>query len=229
MVASVVVDTSYTRVSLSMYLCIKLLSRFDPPSVPKDFVPHHKFSGPLETDIQLADTPPPEVSPPGDNNMKLLIDGVATLVARCGKLFEDLSREKNRNNPLFSFLNGGNGCDYYARKLWEGRQKHKTQSNLAVDGKLSPMVQKMTAESRGKLLGEKPLERSSKEPSSSIASENAVHIQNNLSDTFTKSASYVSSILNLCPFFLIVYITYRGSFLKINNLIVDLTSHCSVN
>ncbi|KAL5748960.1 hypothetical protein ACOSQ2_026257 [Xanthoceras sorbifolium] len=166
------------------------LERFDAPAVPKDFVPHHKFSGPLETDRKFADPSPPEVPPPDDNNMKLLIDGVATLVARCGKLFEDLSREKNQNNPLFSFLTGGNGRDYYARKLWEERQKRNDQTKLATDGKLSPAVQKMTAESRGNLLGERPLERSSKDLTSSVASENVVHIQYNLSDTFTMSASY---------------------------------------
>ncbi|KAK2663553.1 hypothetical protein Ddye_002127 [Dipteronia dyeriana] len=166
------------------------LERFDPPAVPKNFVPHHKFSGPLETDKKFADPPPPEVPPPDDNTMKLLIDGVATLVARCGKLFEDLSREKNQNNPLFTFLTGGNGHDYYARKLWEERQKRNDQTMLAMDGKSSLADQKMTAESRGKLLGEKPLERSSKDFSSSVASENAIHMQYNLSDTFTKSASY---------------------------------------
>lgn len=99
------------------------MSRFDPPVVPKDFVPHHKFPGPLETDSKLAVPLPPEIPPPEDNNLKLLIEGVATLVARCGKLFEDISREKNQSNPLFSFLTGGNGHDYYARKLWEARQK----------------------------------------------------------------------------------------------------------
>ncbi|KAK0587266.1 hypothetical protein LWI29_020187 [Acer saccharum] len=166
------------------------LERFDPPTVPKNFVPHHKFSGPLETDNKFANPPPPEVPPPDDNNMKLLIDGVATLVARCGKLFEDLSREKNQNNPLFTFLTGGNGHDYYARKLWEEQQKRNDQTMLAMDGKSSLADQKMTAESRGKLLGEKPLERSSKDLSSSVASENSIHMQYNLSDTFTKSASY---------------------------------------
>ncbi|KAM1186657.1 hypothetical protein ACFX1Q_016562 [Malus domestica] len=162
--------------------------RFDPPVVPKDFVPNHKFSGPLDSGCKLGDPGPTEVSPPEDNNLKLLIDGVATLVARCGKLFEDLSREKNQSNPLFSFLVGGNGHDYYARKLWEERQKRGNNTKEILDGKLSPRKQKMTAESRGKFLGERPLERSSKESSSSVASEEAIQLQYNLSDTFTKPA-----------------------------------------
>ncbi|XP_059453445.1 G patch domain-containing protein TGH isoform X2 [Corylus avellana] len=166
------------------------LERFDAPVIPKDFVPQHKFPGPLETNYKLTDDPPPEVPPPEDSNLKLLIEGVATLVARCGKLFEDLSREKNQSNPLFSFLTGGNGHDYYTRKLWEERQKRANQRKQQVDGKLSSSMQKMTAESRGKILGEKPLERSAKDSSSSVASSEAIHLQFNLSDTFTKPASF---------------------------------------
>ena len=162
--------------------------------IPKDFVPCHKFPGPLETNYRLADLPPPEVPPPEDNNLKLLIEGVATLVARCGKLYEDLSKEKNQSNPLFNFLTGGNGHDYYTRKLWEERQKRTDQSRQQVDGKLSSSMQKITAESRGKILGERPLERSAKDLSSSVASAEGIQLQFNLSDTFTEPASSVSCI-----------------------------------
>ncbi|KAH8491788.1 hypothetical protein H0E87_021404 [Populus deltoides] len=167
------------------------LERFDPPVIPKDFLPHHKFPGPLEFDKKPAtlSPPPPEVPPPEDDNSKVLIEGVATLVARCGKLFEDLSREKNQSNPLFSFLTGGNGHDYYSRKLWEEQQKRNGQKKIALDGKLSSSVDKMTVESRGKILGEMPLERSSRDLSSSIASVN-VNLPFNLSDTFTKPESF---------------------------------------
>ncbi|KAK9278310.1 hypothetical protein L1049_027875 [Liquidambar formosana] len=175
------------------------LERFDPPVIPKDFVPYHKFPGPLEIDNKRADPPPPEVPPPEDNNLRVLIEGVATLVARCGKLFEDLSREKNQSNPLFCFLTGGDGHEYYTRKLWEERQKHNDHTKQQLDGKSSPSVQKMTAESRGKILGEKPLERSAKDLSSSVASTD-VHLQFNLSDTFTNPASF-SELLEIAkPF-----------------------------
>ncbi|KAJ6749090.1 hypothetical protein OIU79_030065 [Salix purpurea] len=162
------------------------LERFDPPVIPKDFLPHHKFPGPLEFDNKPD--APPEAPPPEDDNLKILIEGVATLVARCGKLFEDLSREKNQSNPLFSFLTGGNGHDYYSRKLWEEQQKRNGQKKIALDGKFSSSVDKMTVESRGKILGEMPLERSSRDLSSSIASVN-VNLPFNLSDTFTKPES----------------------------------------
>lgn len=178
--------------------------RFDAPVIPKDFVPHHKFPGPLDTSYKVADLPPPEVPPPEDSNLKLLIEGVATLVARCGKLFEDLSREKNQSNPLFSFLTGGNGHDYYTRKLWEEQQKRTCQQKQQVDGKFSSHMERMTSESRGRILGERPLDRSTKDSSSSGASAEVIHLQINLSDTFTKSASFVSSVHFFLPF-LFVY------------------------
>lgn len=111
------------------------------------------------------------------------------MVARCGELFEDISKEKNRNNPLFSFLTGGSGHDFYKRKLWEERQKRADQRKQQLDMKSLPSMQKMTAESRGRILGERPLERSSKDSSSSAEVN---HLQYNLSDTFTKPASLVS-------------------------------------
>lgn len=174
-----------------MFLIVHDIYRFYPPTIPKDFVPCHKFPSPLENDSQNAEVPPPEVPPPEDNNLKVLIEGVATLVARCGKLFEDLSREKNQSNPLFGFLNGGNGSDFYARKLWEERQKRGVQPKL-LDEKMPQKSEKLTAESRGKMLGEKALQRSSKGSDTSDASSASVNIQFQLSDTFTKPASVVS-------------------------------------
>lgn len=168
-----------------------LFIRFDPPVVPKDFVPQHRFAGPPEFNNRQADPPPPEVCPPEENDLRVLIEGVATLVARCGKLFEDLSREKNQSNPLFGFLRGEKGHDYYSRKLWEERQKRNGQTKLQLDGKSSPSVQKMTAESRGRILGERPLEKSSKELIASVTPAD-IHLQFHLGDTFTKPLSFVS-------------------------------------
>ncbi|KAK7292125.1 hypothetical protein RIF29_07838 [Crotalaria pallida] len=166
------------------------MERFEAPLIPKDFVPHHAFSGPLEINQTYNGVPPPDVPAPVDSNLKLLIEGVANLVARCGKLYEDLSREKNRSNPLFNFLSGGTGHDYYARKLWEAQQKFINQPKMHLDGKVPPGVQKLTAESRGQILGERPLERSSQDPSLSVASTD-IQLQYNLTDTFTNSASFL--------------------------------------
>ncbi|MED6192270.1 hypothetical protein PIB30_008476 [Stylosanthes scabra] len=165
------------------------MERFEAPPIPKDFVPRHSFSGPLEINHKKYDVPPPDIPPPEDSNLKILIEGVANLVARSGKLYEDISREKNQSNPLFSFLSGGTGHDYYARKLWEAQQKCKDQTKPLLDGKVSSDVKRLTAESRGQILGEKPLERSSKDPSSSVDSAD-VQLQFNLTDTFTKSEPF---------------------------------------
>lgn len=166
-------------------------SRFYPPVIPPDFEPIHKFTSPPETVEKFAESPPLEVPPSEDNNLRLLIDGFATLVARCGKLFEDLSKEKNKSNPLFSFLSGGNGHLYYERKLWEAKQKTGQQRQVA-----SSFDRKMTAESRGRILGEKPLDRST-QISTTFVAHKEIHFQSNLSDAFTKPTSVVSAYILL--------------------------------
>ncbi|XP_024961360.1 G patch domain-containing protein TGH isoform X1 [Cynara cardunculus var. scolymus] len=176
------------------------LQRFDPPVVPKDFVPHHKFPATLEVNHKMAEVPPKEVPLPVDNNLKVLIEGVATLVARCGPLFEELSREKNQSNALFDFLNGGNGHDYYTRKLWEARQKHNDKTKPLLNEKVAPPAQKMTAESRGNILGEKPLKKSAKDVKPAVPTTNTVNIQFHLSDTFIEPASFVEPTEITKPF-----------------------------
>ncbi|KAK9091101.1 hypothetical protein Sjap_024278 [Stephania japonica] len=175
-------------------------NQFNPPIVPTDFEPHHKFFASLETEKKLACPPPPEVLPPEDNNLRVMIDGFATLVARSGKLFENLSREKNKKNPLFSFLSGGNGHDYYERRLWEEQQKHGDEIKQPLNLKSMQSVDRMTAESRGKILGERPLERSSKDSSAPVASTDAIQLQFNLSDTFTKPTSMNEFVEAAKPF-----------------------------
>lgn len=171
----------------------ELFHRFHPPVIPPDFKPYHKFASPLETLGKFLELPPPEVPPPEDNNSRLLIDGFANLVARCGKLFENLSKEKNKSNPLFSFLSGASGYDYYARKLWEAKRRRADQEKqVGVESAVSE--QKMTADTRGKVLGERPLERSSNESLKSTTPTATVHFQSNLSDTFIKPTALVSNL-----------------------------------
>lgn len=172
------------------------LERFQPPVIPPDFEPFHTFTSPVGSVDKFAEHTPLEVPPPEDNSLRLLIEGFATLVARCGRLFEDLSKDKNRSNPLFSFLSGGNGHNYYARKLWEAKQRSINQQSL-VDFKSVSSDRKMTAESRGRLLGEKPLERSSND---SVLARTEIHLQSNLSDTFTQPATVVDFTERAKPF-----------------------------
>lgn len=134
---------------------------------------------------------PPEVPPPEDNDLRIMIEGLAKFVARCGEAFEDICREKHNSKPLFCFLNGGNGHEFYVRKLWEARRKYATRSDF-LNNKTSQDSLSMTAEKRGKLLGEKPLKRSFMDPMSAAVCMEADHFRSSLSDTFTKAASVVS-------------------------------------
>lgn len=165
--------------------------RFNPPTIPNDFVPVHKFSGPLELDKNFTECPPPDASPPNDTNKQVLIEGIAKLVAQCGKLFEDLSKERHQSNPLFTFLFGGEGNEYYVRKLWEERKKQKDQSSIILAKHSTQSVQKMTAVTRGNMLGEKPLPKSVKESSTPVVPSD-IQLKYNLSDTFAEPLSVVS-------------------------------------
>lgn len=119
------------------------------------------------------------------------------MVARCGRLFEDLSKEKNRSNPLFSFLSGGTGHQYYTRQLWEAKQKtdQKRQVDIPFEQKMEAESRKMTAESRGRILGEKPLERSTNNSTMATVPKEVLQFQSNLSDNFTKPTSLVSIVV----------------------------------
>lgn len=172
------------------------LFRFHPPEIPADFDDHHKFSTPLQAADTFSDLAPPEVPPPEDTSLRLLIEGCAAMVARCGKHIEDFYKEKSKTTPQFLFLNGGDGCSYYARKLWEHQQKYIDQQRPdAVKPKSSS--DKLTAENRGKILGERPLDRSSKSSSSSLSAKEAIQLQSNLGDTFVKPISLVSFCIAL--------------------------------
>ena len=52
-----------------------------------------------------------------DPERKILIDKLAMFVARNGHEFEKLTRNKQRHNPKFAFLFGGEHCDYYRYRV----------------------------------------------------------------------------------------------------------------
>jgi G patch domain-containing protein 1 len=112
------------------------------------------------------------------------------MVARCGKHIEDFYKEKSKASPQFLFLDGGDGCSYYARKLWEHQQKFIDQQR-PDSVKSKPSSDKLTAENRGNILGERPLDRSAKSSSTSFSAKAAVQLQSNLGDTFVKPISLV--------------------------------------
>ncbi|XAR71637.1 hypothetical protein NMG60_11018007 [Bertholletia excelsa] len=81
-----------------------------PPHMPPHLVPS-PFLGPY-------DSPPPPAAPPSDPELQKRIDKLVEYAAKNGPEFEAMIREKQHDNPAYSFLFGGEGHNYYRYKLW---------------------------------------------------------------------------------------------------------------
>lgn len=174
---------------------------FPPPVIPRGFVPNHRFSSTvLDSSGKFLSRPIPEEVPPvSDPKIRTAIEGLATFVARGGQKFEDLVREKNVDNPLFSFLFGGPGIEYYNRKLWELREKQQKDQGVAFnsqggDGRedggsrKGNRVEKLDSERRGEILGERtlPKEVTDKFQKPGIGMEDKTRLQAELSNQFER-------------------------------------------
>ena len=56
-------------------------------------------------------------SPPSDPEVRNIIDKLAQFVARNGPAFENMTKTKQRDNPKFGFLFGGEHFHYYTYKV----------------------------------------------------------------------------------------------------------------
>uniref|UniRef100_A0AAY4DDH8 Calcium homeostasis endoplasmic reticulum protein n=1 Tax=Denticeps clupeoides TaxID=299321 RepID=A0AAY4DDH8_9TELE len=63
-------------------------------------------------------------TPPDDQELRNVIDKLAQFVARNGPEFEKMTMEKQKENPKFSFLFGGEFFGYYKYKLAIEQQQH---------------------------------------------------------------------------------------------------------
>lgn len=81
-----------------------------PPHMPPHLVPS-PFIGPY-------DSPPHPAAPPSDPELQKRIDKLVEYAAKNGPEFEAMIREKQQDNPDYSFLFGGEGHNYYRYKLW---------------------------------------------------------------------------------------------------------------
>ncbi|XP_034702278.1 calcium homeostasis endoplasmic reticulum protein-like isoform X1 [Vitis riparia] len=81
-----------------------------PPHLPSHLVPS-PFHGPFESG-------PPPSNPPSDPELHKRIDKLVEYAAKNGPEFEVMIREKQQDNPAYSFLFGGEGHNYYRYKLW---------------------------------------------------------------------------------------------------------------
>ncbi|PSS04950.1 Calcium homeostasis endoplasmic reticulum protein [Actinidia chinensis var. chinensis] len=81
-----------------------------PPHMPPHLVPS-SLLGPY-------DSPPPPSASPSDPELQKCIDKLVEYTAKNGPEFEAMIREKQQDNPVYSFLFGGEGHNYYRYKLW---------------------------------------------------------------------------------------------------------------
>eukprot|EP00124_Ichthyophonus_hoferi_P005611 Ihof_evm3s862 gene=Ihof_evmTU3s862 len=72
---------------------------------------------------EVASALPPQVIAPKDEDIKKVIDKLASYVARNGPEFENATREKQANNPKFAFLSGGENHAYYRWCVEEEKKK----------------------------------------------------------------------------------------------------------
>jgi hypothetical protein len=69
---------------------------------------------------------PPQPPAPANPKLKDIIDKLANYVVKHGPHMEDITRERQANNPHFSFLNeGGEYYEYYKWKIYDTRQLQK--------------------------------------------------------------------------------------------------------
>ncbi|KAJ4982432.1 hypothetical protein NE237_033269 [Protea cynaroides] len=81
---------------------------------PSHIPPHHVPSPYLGA----FDSAPPPIAPPSDLELHKCIDKLVEYAAKNGLEFEAMIREKQKDNPAYSFLFGAEGHDYYHYKLW---------------------------------------------------------------------------------------------------------------
>jgi G patch domain-containing protein 1 len=178
--------------------------RFPPPIIPKNFNFIHKFDKPLGSERLQERPAPPAAQRPDDSELCKYIEGLASFVAKSGPRLEEISKEKQRDNPMFAFLFGGLGHDYYSRRLWEEEQKlvEEGKQQIRIDnvqsekaGRQSKFSQPLGANERGKMLGEIPLpkgaapvQRQNTPVASMVGADDRARLQSALSSTFRSSS-----------------------------------------
>ena len=70
---------------------------------------------------------------PEDSDLRTLIDGFAKFVAKNGLEFENLAKEKHKENPQFNFLFGGLYYQYYQQKLNEARLSQNSDLDTSLN------------------------------------------------------------------------------------------------
>ncbi|WOL18555.1 hypothetical protein Cni_G27352 [Canna indica] len=84
---------------------------FGPHNPPPHLMPPPAYAHPFES-------APPPAAPPSDAELQKRIDKLVEYSAKNGPEFEAMIREKQHDNPDYSFLFGGEGHNYYRYKIW---------------------------------------------------------------------------------------------------------------
>lgn len=65
-----------------------------------------------------------------DNELRKIIDKLAQFVARNGPEFEQMTKNKQKDNPKFSFLFGGEYFNYYQYKVTTEQASKSLKANF---------------------------------------------------------------------------------------------------
>ncbi|KAJ1392737.1 SWAP/Surp [Sesbania bispinosa] len=105
-----------------------------PPAFPSHYPP------PLAPSPYYDSAPPP-VAPPSDPELHKRIDKLVEYSVKNGPEFEAMICEKQRDNPSYSFLFGGEGHSYYYRfKLWLASRPPGGPFNPPFPSSSMPMI-----------------------------------------------------------------------------------------
>lgn len=86
------------------------------------------------------DSAPPPAAPPSDPELHKRIDKLVEYAAKNGPEFETMIREKQHDNPAYSFLFGGEGHNYYRYKLWLSTRPPGSAFNPSFPSSSLPII-----------------------------------------------------------------------------------------
>ncbi|KAK7378898.1 hypothetical protein VNO80_04347 [Phaseolus coccineus] len=104
-----------------------------PPAFPSHYPPSLVPS-------PFYDSAPPPVAPPSDPELHKRIDKLVEYAVKNGPDFEAMICEKQRDNPSYSFLFGGEGHGYYRYKLWLSTRPPGGPFNAPFPSSSMPMI-----------------------------------------------------------------------------------------
>lgn len=97
-----------------------------PPQTEASYQPYYgpQLNPATAQFFSLYEPPPPVTPGPTDPEEVKRIDKVAEYAAKNGQQFEALMKEKQKDNPAYVFLVGGENSAYYRYKLWSLLNPH---------------------------------------------------------------------------------------------------------